>query len=600
MASDKISAQVEVSTYDGAALKSRESASISLAGESPDCFVEESISIGQDWSVSVSDMPFANQDRAESSDASLPMRKLVATFLYRTGSPKSHLTCSVSVCFKLPPSKGPADRYILLPATVYGNGSRALSRKVPYSPRIPEDLASEGCPLVFNDLFRILPSEGPNPRKESIQILARDTTFPYFAAQGPAPDETFSFELPLTRATDMISVVEHREESGRPSLECRVMTPGVRVGHTYFNTSFCRLSEDTGSPIAPGDRLVVEVFYTVRSGKTEPREILADFFKRRSQVSENQSRERRRRHPVCSMSTAFRCVEEKWNRFWDDELQLYPTSERRQDAYYFQAGWCGGMMATLPLLQFGTKTSQERAWANLETFFAQSPIAESGLFLSRCTPAEGFTTEYKFDQRDFAQHFKTLTLVRRQADILYFLQRQLFVAERKQIEFPNSWWDALNSCADAFVRAFEQHGQLGFFLDAYSGKVAIGNSTSGALVPATLVLAHRRSPSKGYLDHAQAVARYLVSQFLDRGFTCGGPGDAMHAPDSESASLLLESLVVLAEETKNYEEWVPAAEAAAHLMSTWVYPYDFPFPEDSSLGRIRAESQGVVFANVQK
>ncbi len=59
------------------------------------------------------------------------------------------------------------------------------------------------------------------------------------------------------------------------------------------------------------------------------------------------------------------------------------------------------------------------------------------------------------------------------------------------------------------------------------------------------------------------------------GLACGGPGDALQAPDSQSAAALLESFVTLHEATRE-PVWIDRARAAAHLYASWVVAYDTP------------------------
>ena len=50
------------------------------------------------------------------------------------------------------------------------------------------------------------------------------------------------------------------------------------------------------------------------------------------------------------------------------------------------------------------------------------------------------------------------------------------------------------------------------------------------------------------------------------GLTCGGPGDVLQAPDSQSAAALLDSFVTLYEATRD-RVWIDRARAAAHLLA---------------------------------
>ena len=100
------------------------------------------------------------------------------------------------------------------------------------------------------------------------------------------------------------------------------------------------------------------------------------------------------------------------------------------------------------------------------------------------------------------------------------------------------------------------------------------------------------------MDIAEEAGTYYLNNQLSKGYVGGGPGEILQCPDSESSAELAESFTTLYEMTKN-KRWLDAAEFATQLFSTWVVSYDFPFPKNSTLGRIEAHSSGTVWASVQ-
>ena len=85
---------------------------------------------------------------------------------------------------------------------------------------------------------------------------------------------------------------------------------------------------------------------------------------------------------------------------------------------------------------------------------------------------------------------------------------------------------------------------------------------------------------------------------MKKGYTNGGPGEILQAPDSESAFALLESMIELFRVTGNYK-WITAAKDVTAYCSTWVQGFDYIFPKDCSLGMQNIKSCGSIFANVQ-
>jgi len=152
--------------------------------------------------------------------------------------------------------------------------------------------------------------------------------------------------------------------------------------------------------------------------------------------------------------------------------------------------------------------------------------------------------------------------------------------------------------ADSFVKLWNKWHQFGNFVDSQTGDVVVGGSTSGAIVPAALVLAANYFNNPDYQRVAQASAEYYYNNYIVNGITCGGPGDAMQNPDSESSYAMLESFMLLYESTQD-GKWLKMAEEMANQFSSWVMPYDYQFPEISTLGKLSVLTTGMVLANTQ-
>jgi hypothetical protein len=112
-------------------------------------------------------------------------------------------------------------------------------------------------------------------------------------------------------------------------------------------------------------------------------------------------------------------------------------------------------------------------------------------------------------------------------------------------------------------------------VDIESGELIVGGSTSAGIAPAGLALAAAQLKEPRYLEAAKAIGEHYHERYVRAGLTCGGPGDALQAPDSESAVALLDSFVTLFEATRD-RVWIDRARAAAHLLASWVISYDAP------------------------
>ena len=191
--------------------------------------------------------------------------------------------------------------------------------------------------------------------------------------------------------------------------------------------------------------------------------------------------------------------------------------------------------------------------------------------------------------------------LRYSADTLYFLMKTLLQLRvgPPHVEPKPAWLGLARGLCEGFVHCWTEAGHLPHYVDATTGAVRLGGSCAAALAPAGLMLAARYFDEPRYRVVAEGAARRYRDNFLAKGLTNGGPGDIFQNVDSESAAALLESFVVLMEESDGAEEWLAAARRCAAYCATWVTSYDFRFPARSTFGRLDMLTTGTVWANVQ-
>lgn len=250
-------------------------------------------------------------------------------------------------------------------------------------------------------------------------------------------------------------------------------------------------------------------------------------------------------------------------------------------------------MVTHPLLFSGSELSRERALKNIGTILSKSQ-APSGFFYGMGDGSNWFSDGF------MKPHPSNMHLIRKSGDALYFLLKQFLALRQMQqsVFIKPGWETAIERLSDAFVSLWKQYGQLGQFVDIETGNLLVGGSTCGAIVPAGLVLAGRYFKNQAYLDIAEEIGADYLRQFRETGITTGGPGEILQAPDSESAFALLESMVLLFEETGN-SNWLLGAEEVAYLCMTWCVSYDYQFPKDSLFNKLNIRTAGAVYANAQ-
>lgn len=462
--------------------------------------------------------------------------------------------------------------HVSLPAAVYA-GNRFRSKPYAYSCIVndPEDFRAD-LPNTISNVHRM-------PR---IQVLAGDLAMP---AVGVADFEAGIGVWVLTDPSTSVGspLLEVTEADG--NLTVAVLAPGVREGERYFGCGEKWVpSEDRGwIPQTGGSsELRIRIYsFPARS----PHDLYEKLFDIRHEIWPAGGR------PEIPWSAAFDLIEDKFNRTgWDETDGYYACGDRQSRYAHWQIGWVGGGISSHALLSSGTEQSQARARRTMD-YMAGKGQSPSGFYWSFGVDGEVYSDMIDMD------YGHDWHLVRRSGDALYFLTKQIWRAN--ELGFLDPAWEAsVVRCADAFVKLWKREGQFGQFVSQITGEIHVGATASGAIAPAGLALAYQLTQRDEYLQTAIASARYYVRQFLDLGYTSGGPGEAAQCPDSESAFGLLESLITLYDITGD-AEWVELAEKAAWLSASWVMPYDFQFPATSTFGRLDMRTTGSVWANSQ-
>jgi len=273
------------------------------------------------------------------------------------------------------------------------------------------------------------------------------------------------------------------------------------------------------------------------------------------------------------------------------ELGCYGVgTENDAPTQVWQPGWVGGAMSSYALMKLGGEFELKRAMSTLEFLFStQTP---SGFFWG-IVGIDGKRYGDFVTGGDDKYH-----LIRKSADILYFLFKHFEVMRDKSVEIPVNFIDGTRKLSDAFVKLWNDYGQFGQFVHTDTGELAVGGSTSAGIAPAGLTGAYKFFGDEIYLDIAKKSAELYYSRDVKNGYTTGGPGEILQCPDSESAFGLLESFVELYDVTRE-DKWLCYAETTARQCSSWVVAYNYKFPETSEFGRLDMKTTGTVFANVQ-
>lgn len=491
---------------------------------------------------------------------------------------------SGNVAFTLQFSNWSNEHYVLLPAAAY-NGNRFEVRKMPYPPMFADsaDLVPD-VPTLITDVPRLNHGEGEG--KSEIQLMTRDLSTPAAGFYDPANGQGFwMITDQSTNWGDSAITVEESED--RFHGEITVSAPGVRhiTRYTICNTE--APSEDHGAQFDEGDTIQLRArLYFFDCSEVQ------GLFDRFMAIRQDLSGEVQA-CPVLPFSNAWAIQETKYNRQnWVEPYGYYSVGMRENMHQDWQIGWVGGLMATYPLLFDGSEISRGRALRNIDFVFSGGQDASG--FFHGCGH-QGLWYGDHFSDPSMRWH-----LIRKSADALYYLVKQFMLLQKQQPGFmlAERWRAGTKACADAFLNVWNRYGQFGQFVNSETGEIIVGGSASAAIAPAGLALSSRFFGETAYLKAAEESAEYLYRQFTKKGYTTGGPGEILQCPDSESAFGLLESFMILYEETGE-RHWLDKAVEQANQCVTWCVSYDFNFPADSTFEKLGMRTAGTVYANVQ-
>jgi len=474
--------------------------------------------------------------------------------------------------------------FVLMPGALY-NGNKYDYRRIRYSPKLmdPRDIGKD-VPILLSDVPRLNNAEGPS----RVQLRSGATTSPSISFYDSIQKK--GFILLTTQANEFGDFgLEIEESRSRTKAEFLITSPLVRERHQYLANDNLAPSQDKPVDFKAGD--VVTFRFTLYEFPAANVQALYDKFAMvRKKLNPKQSY-----NNVIPMSHAFEILESKFKRDnWVDvgDNGYFAVGMRENFLQDFQTGWTGGMISTYPLLFSEKQETRNLVVKNFNWYFPNS-ISPSGLLYGFC---EGGTDWFGGDKRKY--HTKNWILTRKNADAIFYITNQLELMKARNIPVEKKWENGLKTVCDALVDVWNQNEQIGQFIDAQTGEVQVGGSSSAGVLPGGLVLASNYFNNRDYLKTAEAIGDYFYKNFTEIGISCGGPGDALQNFDSESAYALVESYYILYEATGD-KKWEKAAGEAARQFSTWVIAYNYQFPETSTFGKLGNKSIGGVWANTQ-
>lgn len=465
------------------------------------------------------------------------------------------------------------DAYVMLPACAY-DGNRFKSVKRDYAPMYRSDEVGENEePLIM----RGIPSLGKDGEK-ALECTAGDMASPIVCVF-------------LRKAREALFVFTEQEVKGKNigySIKDGKITLQFPANRTYAYRFHNEPDPDpdNGIEVRAGEKISTRVLIRAYPCQDIP-ELFNIYMRERKLL----------------------CRDERPGNGYTPELlevMLKHMNEHNWSGKYYgntlwitwQLGWTGGGISSYPMYMLGDEESKDRAVATLD--FMTDFISSSGLIHGVVYNFKDVRDDSKYlairSEKTFSEyeHMKGSHLVRRSGDALIFLIKQL----RSPMPKKQKWIDATRGVCDAMVKVFKRYGTFGQYVNTDTLEMTYRGTSSGASLVGGLALASEYFLNPEYLEVAKEAGEYYYKNFLSRGITNGGPGDALSAPDSESSFAFIESYVTLYEITGD-KKWLDYAEVATNVFSSWVMTYSYKFPPNCEFGILGINTVGSVFANVQ-
>ncbi len=475
------------------------------------------------------------------------------------------------------------ENYVFFPGAVYDGNRFNVSGYACYPPFI-EDPADHRLDLPITITRNPHLEQGDG--ESLIELTTGDGTTPCLGFQSSHAERGFLLLTPQqTRFGN--SGLTIRESDDRTQATFTVSAPHVRKKR-YKMCGFAD-SEDRGARWEAGDDVRIHArlhFFEV----PEILDLFAYFSGIRKDLWPGTEL-----HTILPLSEAAKLAEAKWNRsnwYAGGNSGFYNIEGNNGKK---SLGWCGDGVVTHAFLMTGSEQSRQRAHQTLNMYLPEC-VSPSGLFYTFYTGSEWIgdaCRQNKSTYRDFS-------LSGRHGEVLYFLLKQIAFLDSTDDSWttPPEWDDAARSQSDALVAVWEEHGQLGQWINCKTGAVEIGNSTSASLAPGALACAARYFNEPRYMTAAQEIGRHYYTRDLSKGYTGGGSGDNLQSPDARTGYHLLESYVTLYELTGE-SEWLHYATQTGHYLSSWHVSYNYVFPPQSTFGRLGMKTMGSEFACTQ-
>ncbi|MGM9803338.1 MAG: hypothetical protein ACI308_04090 [Muribaculaceae bacterium] len=476
-----------------------------------------------------------------------------------------------------------SDNYVMIPAVVYGgNRQRIVNRN--YATGLDKsDYYRRDLALTSNPIPQLSPEFGA---KSLLEVNVSNTSTPAIAilerlnkkADIIFTDQGIEWQ---GEVKDHALIIE--ESADRSIASFVVSAPGVRSRKPEF-IGFSK-SPDRGVDVKKGDHIVIRID-VCHFAATTTADVLSRFMAERKQHTVVQ--QPRNLMPMSEVLKRMRVNIDE--RYFKGPVGEYYCPE---NADWMSYGWIGGLINTYPMLAAGDGEHLAKVCNTFEFGLKYGPT-KSGYFYDLVEK----TGKPRFG--DASKYVQGIGLVRKNADVLYWMVKQFMLMESmgNGESIKPEWKQTVKQLADAFVNTWRDEGTWGNYINLETGRVAAYNTTGGAMAVGALALASRYYGNDEYMQVAKQVASEYYRDFVVRGFTSGGCGDILQNADSETASALMTSFITMYEATGD-AKYLDHSIDLANLSATWTVSFPYVLPQNTDLYKLGANLTGAVWASTQ-
>ena len=177
----------------------------------------------------------------------------------------------------------------------------------------------------------------------------------------------------------------------------------------------------------------------------------------------------------------------------------------------------------------------------------------------------------------------------------YFLLR-LYQYAKERGEENELWLKTVKKLANFFVEHQLPNGSFGKWWSP-DGKKVSDDGTNGAYIIWMLVELYKMTGEKKYLEAAEKGMNYYIKKFVENDLYWGDTLDA-DTIDKEAGHAIMRAALLLYEVTKN-KKYLEAAERAGYYIMTWMFFWNVPFCEKTTLGRNEYKTFGGTIVSVE-